>query len=52
MGDKGPRRVFSDAAPRLGARVENQMTIGHKFTVRGGPLSWTKPGGAPPLGSP
>lgn len=53
MGDKGPRKVFSDAAPRLAARIENQQSIGHRFNFKGsGPVGWGKPNGAAPLGSP
>ena len=53
MGDRGPRKVFEDAAPRLGARVERQISIGHRFPFRDGvPVEWARPNGGPPLGSP
>ena len=53
LGDNGPRKVFEDAAPRLGARVEQHITFGHRFRWRdGNSLEWRKPDGAPPLGSP
>lgn len=52
IGDKGPRKVFEQAAPRLGARVEKHMTIGHKFPWEGGTVSWEKPDGPAPLGNP
>ena len=53
LGDNGPRKVFEDAAPRLGARVENNITIGHRFPFEfGSKVAWRKPTGAPPLGSP
>ncbi len=53
MGDKGPRKVFSKAAPRLGARVEKHISFGHRFTFKNGDrIKWRKPGGSPPLGSP
>lgn len=52
LGDKGPRKVFEQAAPRLGARVEQNITFGHQFPFRGAPVPWAKPNGGPPLGSP
>ncbi len=53
LGDKGPRKVFSDSAPRLGARVEQNITFGHRFPFRdGNTVEWQKPNGAPPLGTP
>lgn len=53
LGDKGPRKVFEDAGPRLGARVEQNITIGHRVPFENGaPVGWRRPSGAPPLGSP
>lgn len=53
LGDKGPRRVFSESAPRLGARIEQHITIGHRFRFENGAgIEWRKPDGAPPLGTP
>jgi hypothetical protein len=53
MGDKGPRKVFSQAAPKLGARVEQNISFGHRFRFRNGSsVEWAKPDGAPPLGNP
>ena len=53
IGDKGPRKVFSQAAPRLAARVEQNITFGHRFNFRDGRnIEWAKPDGAAPLGSP
>lgn len=53
LGESGPRRVFEEAAPRLGARVEQNITFGHRFPSRDGrPVSWRRPDGAAPLGSP
>jgi hypothetical protein len=53
LGERGPRKVFEDAAPKLGARVERNITFGHRFPARDGrPVEWRRPDGAPPLGSP
>ena len=53
MGDKGPRKVFAQAAPKLGARIEQHISIGHRFPFRDGrTVEWAKPGGAAPLGTP
>lgn len=53
LGDSGPRRVFEDAAPRLGARVEQHITIGHRFPFENGnKVTWGRPSGAPPTGAP
>ena len=53
MGDKGPRKVFSQSAPRLAARVEKHINFGHRFSFRDGRrASWKKPNGSPPLGLP
>ncbi len=53
LGDKGPRKVFEEAAPKLGARVEQNITFGNRFNwENGGPQAWAKPSGGPPLGSP
>ncbi len=53
LGDRGPRKVFEEAAPRLGARVEKNITFGHRFPFRDGrTIEWARPQGAPPLGSP
>ena len=53
LGDNGPRKVFERSAPRLGARVESQITIGRKFRFRdGNSIEWARPNGGPPLGAP
>ncbi len=53
LGDRGPGKIFEQAAPRLGARVEQNITIGHRFPFRdGNPVEWARPNGAAPLGSP
>lgn len=49
-GDKGPLKVFESSAPRLGARVEQQLSIGSEF--RGLRNDWQLPPGAPPSGLP
>lgn len=49
----GPTQVFQEAAPRLGGRVEQHITFGHRFNFRdGAPIQWAKPRGAAPTGSP
>ena len=53
MGDSGPRKVFEEAAPRLAARVEQNITHGHRFPFTdGNPVQWARPDGPPPLGNP
>lgn len=53
LNDGGPRQVFEEAAPRLGARVEQHISVGHQFNFRNGaPISWAKPKGAAPTGNP
>lgn len=53
LGDRGPRKVFERAAPRLGARVEQQISIGQRFPFRdGNSVEWARPNGGAPLGSP
>ena len=52
LGDRGPRKVFEQAAPKLGARVEQNITFGHQFNFGGQPVAWARPNGGPPLGSP
>ena len=53
LGDNGPRRVFERSAPRLGAHIERQITIGHRFRFRNGDsIRWVRPNGPAPLGSP
>jgi hypothetical protein len=49
-GDKGPAQVFKDSAPRLGARVEQQLSTGQAFNYP--PNNWTVPNSAPPTGMP
>ena len=50
QGDKGPTQVFKDSAPRLGARVEQQLSTGQAFNYP--PNSWQVPNGPPPTGTP
>lgn len=49
-GEKGPLKVFENSAPRLGARVEQQMSTGSQF--RGLKNDWQLPPTAPPTGLP
>ena len=52
LGDTGPRNVFFQSAPRLGARVEAHLSIGRGFVV---PVTlqkqkWVRPRGGAPEG--
>lgn len=49
-GEKGPLKVFENSAPRLGARVEQQMAIGSDF--KGLRNDWQLPPGEAPSGQP
>lgn len=50
-GDKGPMNVFRESAPRLGARVEQHLSVGHSFNFPSN--AWqVPPGGAPSSGTP
>ncbi len=46
-GDTGPRAVFFDAAPRLGARVEMHLSTGQGFNFDGARVQWEQPPGEP-----
>jgi hypothetical protein len=49
LGVSGPKSVFADAGPRLGARIEQQMDTGRGFTdSSGNSIAWSKPNGAAP----
>jgi hypothetical protein len=51
FGEKGPIKVFEKSGPRLAARIEQQITVGREFKVKGGSYNqWTKQPGAPPDG--
>jgi hypothetical protein len=51
FGEKGPFKVFEKSGPRLGARLEQQITIGRGFKVQGGGVrAWEKPGVPAPNG--
>ena len=52
LGDTGPRNVFFNSAPRLGARVEAHIVTGRGFVA---PVSlrkqrWVRPQGGAPEG--
>lgn len=49
FSDYGPFSVFGKSGPRLGARIEREITIGRGFKVNGGTVrQWkTPPGNAP-----
>jgi len=49
LGAHGPRAVFGQHAPMLGARVEAQLTTGQGFVAKGGDtLRWVEPQGQAP----
>jgi hypothetical protein len=50
MGEKGPKNIFKNSAPRLGAHVEKQLNVGHQFTFQGN--NWEVPPGPAPTGKP
>lgn len=50
MGDHGPRAIFKQSAPRLGARVEQQISTGQSFPFPAN--SWNAPPGPAPSGTP
>lgn len=51
FSDRGPVKVFEKSGPRLGARLEKQLTTGRAFKVDNqNVLEWQKPAGAPPDG--
>jgi hypothetical protein len=55
FGEKGPFKVFEKSAPRLGARLEQNIAIGRDFKVRTSsgdqnPTEWKAPSGNAPTG--
>ena len=36
----GPRKVFTQAGPKLGARLERQLSIGDSFKTGGARVRW------------
>jgi hypothetical protein len=54
FGSSGPRAVFEKSGPRLGARIEQNLSTGRAFNVKDGTpagLRYFKPPGAAPEGS-
>ena len=52
FGPRGPRAVFDNSGPRLGARIEQNLSTGRKFRVKGeATLQWDKPPGNAPDGT-
>jgi hypothetical protein len=49
-GQKGPMQVFKNSAPRLGARVEQQLSTGQAFNYPRN--NWDVPPGGGPAGTP
>jgi len=44
-GDRGPIGVFKESTPRLGAKVERSISVGHGFTRSSGTnINWTSDG--------
>jgi|FLYM01.1.fsa_nt_gi hypothetical protein len=54
LGDLGPIATFKKAAPRLGARIERNVSVGDGFrqSADGKPVSWIKPEGGTGSGVP
>jgi hypothetical protein len=50
FGEKGPIQVFGTSGPRLGARIERNLTIGREFKERNAYVSWQHPDLNPPDG--
>lgn len=55
FGEKGPFGVLQSATPRLGARLEQNLAIGHGFRVRNfdgslQPTQWQAPQAKAPNG--
>ncbi len=53
MGDNGPRATFKESAPRLAARIEQQLATGADFNDPknlGQKQSFKKPSSKPPGG--
>lgn len=51
FGPKGPIKVYEKAAPKLGARIEQHLTIGREFKVRNGAHNrWDRASGNTPNG--
>ncbi|MCB0364039.1 MAG: hypothetical protein H6624_13480 [Bdellovibrionaceae bacterium] len=50
LGDVGPIETFKRSAPRLGARVERNVSTGWGFrkATDGDKVNWVKPGGGGP----
>lgn len=49
FGDHGPLKTFEKSGPRLGARIEQQLSTGHEFkNAQGARQQWIIPtAGAP-----
>lgn len=50
LGEKGPNNIFKQSAPRLGARVEQQLSTGFAFPFPAN--AWLTPPGGAPSGTP
>lgn len=48
LGDSGPIATFKKSGPRLGARIERNISVGNGFrsSQDGGPVNWVKPEGS------
>lgn len=53
LGDNGPRKTFEKSGPRLAARIEKEITVGHKFRyATDGQKAFETPPTPPPTGIP
>ena len=50
FGNGGPRTTFKNSGPRLGARIERNVTTGAGFMAASGDANWQQPSSAPPTG--
>lgn len=51
FGDHGPLKTFEQSGPRLGARIEQQLTTGRNFNnATGAKQRWEMPSKAAPDG--
>jgi hypothetical protein len=51
FGERGPANVFKQSGPRLGARIEQNISTGRGFRIPKDELKWKKPPGGAPDGS-
>ncbi len=50
FGEKGPIATFEKSGPRLGARLEKQLSTGRSFKNKGSANEWIPPSSKAPTG--